>query len=177
MKVFNTFSCIELRSGQKVMSVAPEVVCWETQEHGWMVVVSSLVIVLYVLGVPMYVFVVTWIAKRYDKFKSPVFLKIFGFLYIRYGAPLQSHPSQLVRVHAIHSSESAEPEFYFWELAFLSRRLAFCICLVVFRQSPYLQGVRLAARLASRALADASARFRTCIRRGAPGSFWVDLDR
>jgi hypothetical protein len=54
MKAFNTFSCIQLRSGVLVMAVAPEVTCWTTDEHSWMVVVSSVVIILYVAGVPAY---------------------------------------------------------------------------------------------------------------------------
>jgi hypothetical protein len=39
----------------------------------------------------------------------------------------------------------AEPEFFLWELAFLLRRLVFCVALVGFREEPLYQGVCCAA--------------------------------
>ena len=38
----------------------------------------------------------------------------------------------------------AEPPYCFWELAFLLRRLSVALCLVVFRDNPFAQGVRTA---------------------------------
>ena len=36
---------------------------------------------------------------------------------------------------------AAEPGYHLWELAFLFRRFAFCLCMVAFRTNPYAQAV------------------------------------
>jgi hypothetical protein len=138
MKTLNTFSCIELRDGTSVLAVATDVVCWDSAQHRTMVVISIAAFCLYIVGIPGYVFCTMMYAHRNDKFKHPEFLQVLGFLYTRYGAV--QHPAD--RHTERQTLWPAEPDFFLWELAFLLRRLAFCVCVVVFRFHPFAQGVR-----------------------------------
>ena len=149
MKTLNTFSCIQLRDGSSVLAVATDVVCWDSGRHRSMVAVSAATIVLYIIGIPAYVFCTMIYAHRNDKLKDPEFLQVVGFLYTRYGAhtPCRVHwwrPSDLGLANGMVCP--AEPNSYLWELAFLMRRLSFCLCLVVFRFQPFAQEVRSHAR-------------------------------
>ncbi len=91
MKAFNTFSCLQLRDGTLVLWIAPEVVCWEGAEHLAMVALSVLAILVYVIGIPAYVFCTMWYAHRKDKLKDPKWRLVLGFLYERYGTHATSH--------------------------------------------------------------------------------------
>jgi hypothetical protein len=118
MRIFNTFSCLTLRDGTKVLTVAPEVVCWETLEHHVLIGTAVFCIVIYIIGIPVYVFGTMTYARKHNRFVDREWLQVLGFLYRRY-----------------------TPEHYLWELAFLSRRFLFCLSAVAFRTHPLWQGV------------------------------------
>ena len=150
MKALNTFSCLQLRDCTLVLWIAPEVVCWEAAEHWAMVALSVLAILVYVIGIPAYVFCTMWYAHRKDKLKDPKWRFVLGFLYERCGTHATSHRiSCRVGYHGLQwngprraslaclgrrtypnslSSLSlglyayAEPHDFLWELAFLGRR-------------------------------------------------------
>ena len=93
VKVFQTFDCLRMSDGVLVLSVAPDIRCWESPTHQWMVAVSSLALIVYVLGIPAYTLATMLYARRHDKFKDAEFLKVLGFLYTRYGTWPLMHPS------------------------------------------------------------------------------------
>jgi hypothetical protein len=86
VKAFATFSCFQLRDQTWVLNAAPQVVCWESEEHSAMIVVSVVAIVVYVIGIPLYVSTTMIYAHRRDKLKDPVWLDVFGYMYQQYGA-------------------------------------------------------------------------------------------
>lgn len=143
--VFHTFQCFLLPDGKYRLTAAPDVVCWEEGEHQAMVAASILAILVYIIGVPAYVLVLILFAKRHDKLKDPEWLKCFGFLYVRYGTAPRAFVDAsvvfLALVHKLQGLLGAEPEFFFWEVAFLLRRLAFCMALVALQNAPMYQGV------------------------------------
>jgi hypothetical protein len=105
------------------------------------------------IGIPAYVFVVMLWGRRKNMLKDPQFRRFFGFLYARYGAPAQRRASiartpakglnkPSCRDHMPKFHRVAEPAFYLWELVFLMRRFAFCVCLVALRGISFAQGVR-----------------------------------
>jgi hypothetical protein len=118
MRIFNTFSCLTLRDGTKVLTVAPEVICWETLEHHVLIGTAVLCIVIYIIGIPAYVFGTMTYARKHNRFVDREWLQVLGFLYRRY-----------------------TPKHHLWELAFLSRRFLFCLSAVAFRTHPLWQGV------------------------------------
>ena len=61
----------------------------------------------------------------------------------------------------------AEPPYYFWELAFLLRRLSVALCLVVFRDNQFAQGVRTAFAALSCLVRHTQPRTAPPFRRGA----------
>jgi hypothetical protein len=86
MKVFNSLSCFRLRDGTTVLSIAPDIVCWDSAQHRAMVACSIIAILVYVIGIPAYVFCSLRFAKRTDQLKDAEWLQVLGFLYYRYGA-------------------------------------------------------------------------------------------
>ena len=86
MKVFNSLSCFRLRDGTTVLSIAPDIVCWDSAQHRAMVAFSIIAILVYVIGIPAYVFCSLRYAKRTDQLKDAEWLQVLGFLYYRYGA-------------------------------------------------------------------------------------------
>ena len=74
MKIFDTFSCFQLRDGLFVMDVAPNVICWESREHQVMVVVSIICIGVYVIGIPAFALGTMLYARRNDYFRHRQFL-------------------------------------------------------------------------------------------------------
>ena len=85
VRTFNTFSCFQLRDGTMVLWIAPDIVCWEGSEHILMVALSVISIIVYVLGIPAYVFCTMRYARQNDMLESCEWLKALGFLYCRYG--------------------------------------------------------------------------------------------
>ena len=85
VRTFNTFSCFQLRDGTMVLWIAPDIVCWEGSEHILMVALSVISIIVYVLGIPAYVFCTMRYAGQNDMLESCEWLKALGFLYCRYG--------------------------------------------------------------------------------------------
>jgi hypothetical protein len=116
LKSFNTFSCIALRDGREVLSVAPSIVCWESQEHNVMVGISILALIVYVFGFPFVTFAVTYYGRRRDLLRHPSFLATVGLFYREY-----------------------ESKYFYWDLIFLARRFFLCLCAVVFRGRPFTQ--------------------------------------
>jgi hypothetical protein len=84
VKALSTFFCVEMLDGSWALTAAPDIVCWEG-DHIIMIFVSILAIILYVIGIPAYVFFILLYAHRHDKFKDAEWLQILGFLYTRYG--------------------------------------------------------------------------------------------
>ena len=85
-KAFNTFSCMLLRDGRtRVMKAAPEITCWETDEHRAMVGISILAILVYVVGIPLGIFLGLRHLREQDKLRDPQILGLFGYLYMKYG--------------------------------------------------------------------------------------------
>jgi hypothetical protein len=85
-KTFDTFICFQLADMETyVLTVAPEITCWETRTHQTMLALSALSLVIYVLGIPLFVFYTMSYAYKYDKLRDPKWLKVLGFLYSRYG--------------------------------------------------------------------------------------------
>ena len=116
IKSFNTFSCIALRDGREVLSVAPSIVCWDSREHNVMVGISILALIVYVFGFPFVTFAVTYYGRSRDLLRSPNFLATVGLFYREY-----------------------ESKYFYWDLIFLARRFFLCLCAVVFRGRPYTQ--------------------------------------
>ena len=117
LKVLETFSCLSLRDGTQRLQVAPDTVCYTSSEHIVMITISVVCTVVYVIGIPAFIFGSMQYAARKRLFNDPEFLQALGFLYARY-----------------------DPQFYLWELAFLLRRFLFCACLVGLRDHPFTQG-------------------------------------
>jgi hypothetical protein len=97
MKTLLSFHCTELADGSRFLTVAPDVTCGGA-EHTAMVAVSICSIVLYVIGIPAYVLCTMLYAHRHDKFKDPDWLRVLGFLYVRYGTSTVA-PLMHARVH------------------------------------------------------------------------------
>ena len=116
IKSFNTFSCIALRDGREVLSVAPSIVCWDSREHNVMVGISILALIVYVFGFPFVTFAVTYYGRSRDLLRSPNFLATVGLFYREY-----------------------ESKYFYWDLIFLARRFFLCLCAVVFRGRPFTQ--------------------------------------
>ncbi len=93
MKVFNSLSCFRLRDGTTVLSIAPDIVCWDSAQHRAMVAFSIIAILVYVIGIPAYVFCSLRYAKRTDQLKDAEWLQVLGFLYYRYGTRDLRHPA------------------------------------------------------------------------------------
>jgi len=113
---FYAFSCFTLRDGTSVMTAAPLIVCWESDEHRAMVGISIVALIVYVFGLPAVTLATTTYARKKDMLRDLTTLKTVGLFYREY-----------------------EPEYYWWDFAFLVRRFALCLCAVVFSQNPYAQ--------------------------------------
>jgi hypothetical protein len=82
---FNTFSCFTLRDGTSVMTAAPLVVCWESEEHRAMVGISIVALIVYVFGFPAITLATTTYARKKDLLRDLTYLKTVGLFYREYG--------------------------------------------------------------------------------------------
>jgi hypothetical protein len=89
--VFSTLRCFQMADGDWRLSAAADVVCWDSREHQAMIAASVLATFVYIIGVPLYTFVLLMYLKRNDQFKQPEWLKVLGFLYVRYGTLYPLH--------------------------------------------------------------------------------------
>ena len=113
VKIFNTFMCTTFRDGVEYLDVAPDIVCWTSSTHHAMLAAAVCGIIVYVVGIPAYVFFTLTYGQRNDKFKDPEWLQVLGFLYVRYGmcaclharhvplGPLHLGSISAVAVHAL----------------------------------------------------------------------------
>ena len=109
-KTCDTFICFTLADLETyVLTIAPEITCWETDTHKTMVVLSFLSIVFYVIGIPLLVLAIMLYGEKNDKLRDPTWLQIAGFLYRRYGTL-----DNLVHV----TSLSSDPSFLLLLLSF-----------------------------------------------------------
>jgi hypothetical protein len=139
---FNTFSCFELRDGTSVMTAAPLVVCWESDEHRAMVGISIVALIVYVLGLPAVTLATTTYARKKDLLRDPTQLKTVGLFYREYGESKPYPSGSFASSRTQHGTDGiAEPEYFWWDFAFLLRRFFLCLCAVVFSQNPYAQSV------------------------------------
>jgi hypothetical protein len=83
---FNAFACFELRDGTRVMTAAPLIVCWESDEHRTMIGISIVALIFYVAGLPVVTLVTTTYARKKDLLRDPTTLKTVGLFYREYGA-------------------------------------------------------------------------------------------
>jgi len=117
LKAFAVFACKKLRDGTEILSVAPQVVCWES-EHRQLVAVSIVALIIYVFGLPCVTLGTTLYAHHKDKLRDVRYLETVGLFYKEY-----------------------EPEYYWWDAVFLARRFSLCLCAIVFQGKPFVQGV------------------------------------
>ncbi len=89
LQAFNVFSCKELRTHVKVMTAAPSIVCWESNEHTAMVAVSIAALIFYVFGLPCFILSTVVYARSKDMLRNPNVLLVMGMFYRKYGALLQ----------------------------------------------------------------------------------------
>ena len=82
---FNAFACFELRDGTRVMTAAPLIVCWESDEHRTMIGISIVALIFYVAGLPAVTLVTTTYARKKDLLRDPATLKTVGLFYREYG--------------------------------------------------------------------------------------------
>jgi hypothetical protein len=113
VKIFSTFMCTTFRDGVEYLDVAPDIVCWTSSTHHAMLAAAVCGIIVYVVGIPAYVFFTLTYGQRNDKFKDPEWLQVLGFLYVRYGmcaclharhvplGPLHLGSISAVAVHAL----------------------------------------------------------------------------
>lgn len=102
-RAFTTFGCMVLRDGTTlVLKAAPEVLCWESDEHRAMVGIAIVAIIFYVIGIPLGFFLGLRRARAQDKLRDETFLEICGYLYMKYGPtptlPLPFLPKVGVRI-------------------------------------------------------------------------------
>jgi hypothetical protein len=89
LQAFNVFSCKQLRTGAMVMTAAPSVVCWDSEEHTIMVAVAITALIIYVFGLPAFVLGSVMYARSKDKLRDPNVLLVLGMFYRKYGARLR----------------------------------------------------------------------------------------
>jgi hypothetical protein len=99
---FNTFSCFELRDGTSVMTAAPLVVCWESDEHRAMVGISIVALIVYVFGLPAVTLATTTYARKKDLLRDPTQLKTVGLFYREYGE--SKHTLAGLSLHRAHNT-------------------------------------------------------------------------
>ena len=81
LKVFNTFSCQQLRNGVWVMAAAPSIACYDSAEHRILMAISVVALVLYVIGVPAFTLGSVMYAHHKDLLRDPKWLTTLGFFY------------------------------------------------------------------------------------------------
>ena len=91
IQAFNTFSCRPVRSGEFVVTAAPSIVCYDTQEHQILVGIAILALIIYVIGVPALTLGVVVYARRNDLLRHPDWLHAVGFFYTWYSKSLHTH--------------------------------------------------------------------------------------
>ena len=152
---FSNFSCMTLRSGVQVLTVAPQIVCYDSYEHKVLLGISIVALVVYVCGIPAIILGLTIYAKSKDMLRDREWLTVAGIFYREYGtclatrmafiegaggAPLARARTHMLR-HSIAISMHAEPSYYWWDVVFCMRKFALCLCAVAFRGMQSTQAV------------------------------------
>ena len=112
---FSVFRCMDM-AGTSVMVADPTLECGSSAHQG-LQAGAVLGIIFYVIGIPAMFSYVLWNGERHTLFDNQDYRDRFGWLFERY-----------------------ESEFYFWELTFVFRRLAF-VSISVFVDDGIVQGV------------------------------------
>lgn len=102
---------------ERILSLVPTIGCG-TAEHNTYRGVAILLIVVFIIGLPLYLTAVYGVGWTNELLNHPSFLRRYGFLYQRY-----------------------ETEYFYWELMLMLRRVGLCYALVFFRDEPYRQAL------------------------------------
>jgi hypothetical protein len=84
LQAFSCFACSRLRDGALVLTVAPSVTCF-TPEHSFMMGISVVAILVYVIGLPALTLFSTLYLYRNDEMRNPEWLVSLGLFYRDYG--------------------------------------------------------------------------------------------
>lgn len=115
IKAFGAFMCTETSDGLRFLNAAPDIQCG-TQAHHVLIVGAVIAIPLYVIGIPAYLSYRLTTYYWNNQLHTEKVLNRWGFLYISY-----------------------EPNYWWWPILFLVRRLVFCILTVFVADRPYFQ--------------------------------------
>ncbi|KAK3263594.1 hypothetical protein CYMTET_27609, partial [Cymbomonas tetramitiformis] len=115
IKSFTVFVCTELADGSSVLSMAPDIKCWEG-EHLLFLLAGVFGVQLYVLGIPLMLWMVVRNGERRAMLNDENYLRRYGWMYTRY--------TQSCRC---------------WETVFLVRRATFAFILVNVSNFPMMQ--------------------------------------
>ena len=115
IKAFGAFICTEAADGVSFLNASPDITCGSSTHHS-LIAGAVIAIAAYVIGIPAYVGYKLTSLHRNNLLSDPAQLSRWGFLYLAY-----------------------EPNYWWWPLVFLARRLLFCTLLVFLHERPYLQ--------------------------------------
>ena len=117
LKSFGSFYCVERGAGKgSYLYQDPNISCWDDPEHHFLVTISIISIIIYVIGIPTTVTLVLRSARRNNSLYTPESINRFGFLYCRY-----------------------ETNNHLWEVTFLIRRFVVSIVYIYAGASePYI---------------------------------------
>ena len=118
---FNTFSCFTLRDGTSVMTAAPLVVCWESEEHRAMVGISIVALIVYVFGFPAITLATTTYARKKDLLRDLTYLKTVGLFYREYGILGRFGSARPALTPGLHSQHESHRRY-----ALVSSNAVFC---------------------------------------------------
>ena len=115
VKVFSSFMCTETSDGEFFLTTAPSVRCGSSS-HAALQAMSVIALLVYVIGVPCMLYWVLSSLHKANKLSDQHELKKWGFLYLCF-----------------------EPDFWWWPLVYLARRLLMCLLVVFVADKPYIQ--------------------------------------
>jgi len=102
---------------QRILKLIPEVGC-DTSEHKMLKGIAIMMIILYVVGLPLFLGIVSFVGYSSGLLNHPSFLRRYGWTYQRY-----------------------ETHFFFWELVIMLRRVSLCAALVFLGDKPFRQAL------------------------------------
>lgn len=117
LKTFGSFHCVNRGPGNgSYLYQEPNISCWDDPEHHYLLILSALGMVGYVVAIPAGIGLVLHQARRTNSLYKPEVINRLGFLYRRY-----------------------ETDRHLWEVTFLFRRAVVTIVYVFYGSShPYI---------------------------------------
>jgi len=109
------FVCDDMPDGARVLRIDPDQPCG-TGDHMVVMAFAVLAIIVYVLGIPIALFLTLFQKRKHNQLKDDESLLLLGFVYTDY-----------------------EPGFWFWEMIITARRFILCVLMVLLYTMPQFQ--------------------------------------